>query len=266
MGNKKALAIAATLGLGLIFSSPFAARAESQAGGLPALENRVEADEALITELETDVTDLEALVATALHRLSAEFQNGATSEISTTAGPGVAGAGGILVYDKTLTIPFPVAYITFSAQGDTHGGTALLMTASVTNADGTTTTCQPMANAAGAAKVQAPWMTLMKLPTNPTVDAGGLTGNAGVNNCTQAAGVNGDGAGGSADCHDNAFSFSCCVLTTPATISPNTNQQDVKIKLASSNGTGAVFYEDSTIYIDASSNASLCTGVDTAAH
>jgi hypothetical protein len=68
MGNKKTLAIAATLGLGLIFSSPIVARAESQAGGLPALEDRVEADEALIAELETDVTDLVTLVNGSLTR------------------------------------------------------------------------------------------------------------------------------------------------------------------------------------------------------
>ena len=68
MRNAKTLAIVVALGLGLIFWSPFAAQAkktpkESQAGGLPALEDRVEADEALITELETDVVDLETHVA-----------------------------------------------------------------------------------------------------------------------------------------------------------------------------------------------------------
>jgi len=69
MRNAKTLAIAATLGLGLIFSSPIIARAqEAQTGGLPTLEDRVEAlaaavaaDHALILELETDVIELDAL-------------------------------------------------------------------------------------------------------------------------------------------------------------------------------------------------------------
>jgi hypothetical protein len=270
MGNTKTLAIAAALGLGLIFSSPLVARAESQAGGLPALEDRVEFDEGLIAELETDVTELETLVATALHRLSAEFQN--SGEISTTVGPA---AGGTVVYDKTLKIPFKVAYITFSATGDTHGGSALLMTASVTNNDNVTTVCSPMRDAGlgGGNQFGAPWMTLVKLPTNPTIDAGGTLNNCRVGASTTpiaGGGNNGDGSGGSADCHDNAFLFSCCVLPTPAASGDPT--QRVKIKMASSIGTGAadevlrVFYEESTIYIDASSDATLCAGVGTAAH
>jgi len=55
MRNAKTLAIVVALGLGLIFSAPFVVQAkkkggdkESQKGGLPALEDRVEADEALL--------------------------------------------------------------------------------------------------------------------------------------------------------------------------------------------------------------------------
>ena len=60
MRNAKTLAIVVALGLGLIFSSRLLAQ-EAQTGGLPALEDRVTADEALIAELETDVTALESL-------------------------------------------------------------------------------------------------------------------------------------------------------------------------------------------------------------
>lgn len=196
--------------------------------------------------------------AGALNRLSAEFQNGAPGsiggELVTTLGPA---SGGTVVYDKTLKIPFHVAYITFSAQGDTHFGTALLMTASITNKDGVTTTCQPMADAKGEAKVQKPWMTLMKLPTNPTIDAGGTLNNCRSTTSTTSVGPppgdnNGDGGGGSADCHDNAFSFSCCVLPTKAASGDTT--QRVKISMASSDGAHEVFYENSTIYIDGQFN------------
>src|SRR5260370_5442964 len=111
MRNAKTLAIAAPLGLGLIFSSPIIARAqEAQTGGLPTLEDRVEAlaaavaaDHALILELETDVTDLETLSKTSLHRLSAEFQNSTSgvNELSTSVAPVAGGTGGLTAYSKT---------------------------------------------------------------------------------------------------------------------------------------------------------------------
>src|SRR5712692_2406872 len=71
MRNAKTLAIIVAVGLGLIFSAPFAAQAkakkggdhESQKGGLPALEDRVEFDEGLIADLTIRVTTLETKVA-----------------------------------------------------------------------------------------------------------------------------------------------------------------------------------------------------------
>src|SRR5258708_11209446 len=122
-----------------------------------------------------------------VQRVSAEFQN-AQGEISTLAPPAPSpvppGApGGSVVYDKTLTVPPGVAYITFSAQGDTHQlfdagnapipgtGAALLMTASLTDAAGNVSICQPMAGARGARLVKAPGVTVLKLPdgaTSPT--------------------------------------------------------------------------------------------------
>lgn len=202
-------------------------------------------------------------IPAALERLSAEFQS--PGEISTTATPAAsptAGApGGIVVYDKTLNIPPGVAYITFSAQGDTHEqldpttflpiagtGAALLMSASITDAAGNETICQPMATAGGAALFGAPWMTLMKLPDGETTP----------NNCN-------DGGGGPADCHDNSLYFSCCaVLSVPPNLSTS---RDVKISMASSNG-GVVFYENSTIYIDRGPNAGggFCQAVGTSPH
>ena len=75
MRNTKTLAIVVALGLGMIFLSPFAAHAkkkghESQKGGLPALEDRVDAltarvtiDEGLIAALTARVVTLETKVA-----------------------------------------------------------------------------------------------------------------------------------------------------------------------------------------------------------
>lgn len=209
-------------------------------------------------------------IPAALERLSAEFQS--PGEISTTATPAaspVPGApGGVVVYDKTLNIPPGVAYITFSAQGDTHEllgpgpaflpipgtGSALLMSASITDAAGNVTICQPMATAGGAALFGAPWMTLLKLPDGEP-----------PNNCN-------NGGGGPADCHDNAFSFSCCALISGGGNGGDDNggggtPHDVKINMASSNG-GTVFYEDSTIYIDRGPkvDGSFCQKVGTGPH
>jgi hypothetical protein len=73
MRNAKTLAIVLAVGLGLIFSAPFAAQAkskkgggdhESQKGGLPALEDRVEADEVLIADLTTALAALTVRVTT----------------------------------------------------------------------------------------------------------------------------------------------------------------------------------------------------------
>src|SRR5438132_5658493 len=75
--------------------------------------------------------------ASNLQRLSAEFQNNATvggsGEIFTFAAALPGGTGGTVVYDETITIPsdVDVLYVTFSAQGDSHNGSALLMNAAV---------------------------------------------------------------------------------------------------------------------------------------
>jgi hypothetical protein len=261
MRYAKTLVIVVVLGLAMIFSSPFVARAKKPAanaggepmtGGLPALEDRVEA--------------LEALLASSLHRLSAEFQNTATgaNEVVTDVAPLAGGLGGISAYSKTLSIPFDVVYVTFSAQGDTHGGAALSLSANITDAAAVTTVCQPMAgqtgDGGGGTAGPAGWMTLNKLPTNPAVDAVGGT----PNNCN-------DGTGGSADCHDNTVMFSCCLRITPDTAS---TKHTVEIRLASQPNPQTpltpsnAFYERSTIYVDASADpgGSLCSGVGTANH
>ena len=181
-----------------------------------------------------------ALVSAApLHRFSAEFQNTdslGTPEVSTTATPLAGGAGGTVVYDKTLSVPFQTVYVTFSATGETHNGAALLMTALV---DGVP--CEAFEGRADAGP--SGWITLQKLP-QPGV----------VTNCN-------DDGGGSADCHDNNLYFSCCAQVE------NPPTHNVQIKLASSNGS-RVFYERATIYIDGSPNpgGDLCQGVSTAPH
>jgi hypothetical protein len=162
-------------------------------------------------------------------------------EISTIVTPA---DGGLLVYQKTLSIPFDVAFITFSAQGDAHNGSALLMQASVTDAAGVETLCQPLAgqtgDGGGGPSLAPGWMTLLKVPVS-SADVG-----AASNNCN-------DG-GGPADCHDNTIMFSCCVELGHGKGSHG--KQTVNIRLADLPGgdSNLAFYERSTIYIDASPN------------
>ena len=195
-----------------------------------------------------------------LHRLVADYQNstslGPTGEIFTNAKPLPNGAGGTVTYTKSVQIPDNTVFITFSGQGDAHEGSALLMSASVTDASGAVTVCQPLAGqtdvGGGGSHLQTGWYTLLHLP-----DAGSA-----VTNCN-------DGGGGSADCHDNAISFSCCVQVKPD-ITEHDDHKDgaaptnhtVNISLANSDG-ALSFYERSTIYIDSAQSGKknpLCAG------
>jgi hypothetical protein len=189
-----------------------------------------------------------------LRRLSAEFQNstslGGSGEVFTTAAALPGGAGGTVVYQKSLTLPndVDVLYITFSGQGDVHNGSVLLMNAAVNGS-----LIEPLAGqtagGGGGPHIQTGWYTLIHLPAAP-----------GVANCN-------DGGGGTADCHDNTIYFSGCFRighhdpTDPFT---------VRINLANLPGGDAnfSFYERATIYIDGQKDeqGDQCKGVSTAAH
>ena len=192
-----------------------------------------------------------------LNRLSADYQNNTTvggpGEIFTNKTPI---SGGKLVYSKKLSIPFDVVYITFSAQGDAHNGSALLMQASIADESGTTTICQPLAGQTGGGgggpHVFPNWYTLLHLPA--------ATGT----NCN-------DGSGGTADCHDSTIMFSCCARIEADSPFVGDDTHTVNIRLADLPGfttapgsiDNVAFYERSTIYIDGSSDpiGKLCKGV-----
>jgi hypothetical protein len=186
--------------------------------------------------------------------LAADFQNDTSlglEEIVTTATPAM---GGLLAYSKTLSIPFGVVYVTFSAQGDAHNGTALLMQASIDDAAGNTTICQPLAGqvgiGGGGPHLFPNWYTLLIEPVSSADTEMGVS-----NNCN-------DGGGGPGDCHDNTIMFSCCAQIEPDGAG---TQHTVNIRLADLPGgdENFAFYERSTIYIDGSPNphGDLCKGV-----
>ncbi len=106
MRNAKTLAIVVALGLGLIFSAPFAAQAgkkhESQKGGLPALEDRVDALTLRVDEQETDIVDLETHVAalqTQVNKLLGQNQFAVVS----AAGAIVRSSAGVTIETHTVS-------------------------------------------------------------------------------------------------------------------------------------------------------------------
>jgi hypothetical protein len=182
-----------------------------------------------------------SLSAAPLERLVSDFQNTAdgVNEVATSLGPGTNPLmGGALVYQRIVAVPdaLDVLFITFSAQGDTHNGSALLMNASVSQGTGPhEMLCQPLlgqTGAGGGGPTPPGWYTLLHLPQSTT-----------GTNCN-------NGAGGTADCHDSTIYFSCCArLSTPDTTAT------VRIRLANLPGAtggpaGTSFYERSTIYVD----------------
>jgi hypothetical protein len=194
------------------------------------------------------------LSADPLNRLSADFQNntsiGGSGEISTNLPP-----PGIVTYSKTVLGTsagkknFDTLYVTFSAQGDEHNGSALALTATVNGQF-----CEPLlgqTTRGGGGTHEFPrWYTLSHLPRA-----------TGVTNCN-------DGGGGTADCHDNTISFTCCAKVEKSAAFPH---PVVQIRLADLPGFSAAvpgsanniaFYDRATIYIDGEEDegANHCTG------
>ena len=149
-----------------------------------------------------------------LYILSSDQQSfGETLTSSTT---------GEVKYTKSFFNPGQMIYVTFNAQGDTHGGAALEMACHYNGV--------PCEQGSGAAE-GGQWSTLNKLPA----------ADSGASNCS-------DGGGGAGDCHDNTIHKVWCVKAGPG---PAT----VDLLLKSSNG-GTVFYERSTILIEGSRGSS----------
>ena len=166
-----------------------------------------------------------ALAATAtgsatLFRIAADQQK--TGERATTA---YFGSGGSLVYSKNFYNPGQRTYVTFSGQGDTHEGAALMIQCLF---DGL-----PCEAGFGAdPDFGAGWSTLNKEPGGTLFD--GLPGN----NCE-------DGGGGFADCHDNTVAKVWCIHN-------EAGAHTVKLNLGTDTAGAAVWYEKATILIDGS--------------
>lgn len=168
-----------------------------------------------------------------VRRLAADFQAFDATENETNAGVDV---DGLTVYEKTVFVPFDAntLYVTISATGDTHDGSALWLSCRFDGAF-----CSP--GTGGAAGTPAGWISVNKLPLT------GLEGAA--TNCN-------NGGGGSADCHDNSIYYTWCVRTGPGT-------HRVAIHMATSDPGSIVFTEAVHYYVDAAfiSGENRCTRI-----
>lgn len=161
-------------------------------------------------------------------RHSAEFRFGAEQLTTATADPAGVGAGGTVIYSKSLPIPSSerTLFVTLSTTGDTHGGSASWFSALLNG-----TACNPGDEGAGFAP--RGWIPLQKNPDG---------------------GPGGDGGGGPGDLHDNSIYYTwCCVRG----LRPGETNQ-VEIKMASSIAGQFVFIERSHFYIDTVA-VELCT-------
>ena len=197
--------------------------------------------------------DAEAVRGTAcnapIERLAADFdyfgqfvESSTQSEASAVVGfgnvPQLSRADnlgdGLRIYDKTVFVPTGknTAYVTMSTTGDSHGGAGSCFSCVITDPAGTRTFCNP--GGQGAARcaldgnLNVPgWISLLKLP-EPTAST----------NCN-------DGAGGTADCHDNSIHYEWCVPVEAGT-------HRVELWMATSHDNETVFIEQAHFYIDAS--------------
>jgi len=174
-----------------------------------------------------------------IFRLSADYQwtPVSPSSFSTTATDGPAATGGTVTYSKILFTPYPVLYVTFAGTGTTHDGAALRMACTVDSGAGPV----PCQSGGGPLDAASGWITLQKMPASIED----------TTNCTFGP-FQGDGFGGTGNCHHNNINYVWCAVVTPGV-------KTIEIKLASDTG-GAVYYGRSHILIDGTKNttAGLC--------
>ncbi len=160
----------------------------------------------------------------ALHRLTANFNS--SGEISTSSPPANNGAGGVLIFQKVVTVPTGdnTLYVTIGGTGDFHNGAQLLLSCNVNNDP-----CRVESFGGGATG----WVALARY-RDYNLDYSG-------------PGFSGDGGGGAGDLHDNGFYYTWCKKV-------GAGQRNVRLRMASGNIDGAadptVFIEELHVFVD----------------
>ena len=143
--------------------------------------------------------------------------------------------GGRSCYTKTVFVGWSnVLRVTWSTTGDAHGGAKIWITCVIKGSSGPERFCtSPGVATGGASGAPLAWITVQNLPDTTT-----------TTNCN-------DGGGGAADCHDNSIHYTWCAPIRAFDV------YTIELRLASSSsppmtglGTGVVWVEDSTFFID----------------
>jgi hypothetical protein len=168
-----------------------------------------------------------------LIRLAAEFDYfGETAGKSTLVPPDgtAAGAGGIPIYRKTVTVPkgANTLYVTLSAAGQTQEDATACFAANLLDVGaGTSVPFNAGQTGANCFGPQPGWVALLKQP------------------CAGVAYADGN-------CQDNSISYQWCTAVTPGVI------RDVEIRMATGVENKEVFIETAHFYVDAASVPGGC--------
>ncbi len=188
--------------------------------------------------------------AFAFERLSAQFSNFDGTETLSNVAAIATGAGGSLVYSKSVFVPFlsggATLYITISAVGDNHKGESNDVSCNIDGPSGVgsaTTVCNPTPTSTGIDGAPPGWTTLTHhFAYETTYGSNGTTGLSA-----------GDGGGGTSDEHDNDYYYTWCKRVGAGT-------HTVNLRLGNHSGASSpvpggntfVFFEKAFYYIDVS--------------
>jgi len=188
-----------------------------------------------------------------IQRLSAQFKNFDGTETNTNVAAAPTGAGGSLVYTKSVFVPFlsggQVLYITISAVGDNHFGESNFLSCNVDGPAGVgtaTTVCNPTPTTTGIDLAPPGWVGMTHhFQYNTVAGCAGCVVQYTSNGVSGLTG--GDGGGGQGDEHDNDYYYTWC---KPIRAGSHT----VNLRLGNKTGLGAnvVFFEKAFIFIDVS--------------
>ena len=192
-----------------------------------------------------------------IQRLSAQFKNfggnETTTNLAATGTSTTPGTGGLLVYRKSVFVPFlsggnPVLYFTISAVGDNHNGESNFISCNIDGPSGVgsaSTVCNPNATSPGIDLAPPGWIGLTHhFSYETTYTSNGSTGLS-----------SGDGGGGTSDEHDNAYYYTWCKRVTPGSHTVNLrlgNHTGPTVCTGCRGANNQVFFEKAFFYIDVS--------------
>jgi hypothetical protein len=190
-----------------------------------------------------------------IQRLAANYLNFNGTETSSNVKAIATGAGGKLVYSKSLFVPASlgpqVLYVTISAVGDNHSGESNYLSCNIDGLVGVGdagTVCNPTPFFVGIDEAPPGWVTLSH---HFAYDVPDYISN-GTKVITSSPLAGGDGGGGTSDEHDNDYYYTWCKRVKPGTHTINLRLGNHSGPTSNLSRNNFVFFEKAFIYIDVS--------------